>query len=101
MSVREIIEAHSSSIKLGVVDSQIASVRTQVENETAVRVYADGCVGVASAVGTADLDALTQSAKDSLIFQIPYPVPPESDRVLSVRHDGVDRNVSGLVSLAE
>ena len=101
MSVREIIEAKSSSIKLGVVDSQIASVRTQLENETAVRFYKDDCVGVASAVGTADLDALTQSAKDSLIFQIPYPVVPESDRVLSVRHDGAEHNVSSLVSLAE
>ena len=65
MSTREIIEAHSSSIKLGVVNSQIASVRTQVENETAVRVYKDDCVGVASAVGDADLEALTQSATDA------------------------------------
>jgi PmbA protein len=101
MSTREIIEAHSSSIKLGVVNSQIASVRTQVENETAVRVYKNDCVGVASAVGAADLEALTQSARDSLIFEIPYPVVPESDRVLSVRHEGTERNVSGLVNLAE
>ncbi|MGB0637773.1 MAG: metallopeptidase TldD-related protein [Myxococcota bacterium] len=101
MSTREIIEAHSSSIKLGVVNSQIASVRTQVENETAVRVYKDDCVGVASAVGDADLEALTQSATDALIFEIPYPVAPESDRVLSTRHEGTERNVSGLVSVAE
>jgi PmbA protein len=101
MSTREIIRVQSSSIKLGVMDSQIASVRTQSEEQTAVRFMEGGHVGVASAVGHADLDALTRSAKEALIFEIPYAVEPESDRTLSVEHVGQEHDVASLLEMAE
>ena len=68
--IREIVRAESSSIKLGVIDSQIASVRTQTEEQTAVRVIEQGNIGVASACGRADVESLTRLARESLVFSI-------------------------------
>jgi|GEM_PF-2802555 len=97
--IREIITASSESTKLGVTDSQIASVRTQVEQETAVRVYAGGHAGVASAVGSADVDMLTERARAGLGFQIAYPAQPSADRKSEVSHMGRARSVGELVEL--
>jgi PmbA protein len=101
MSTREVVQAQTSSIKLGVVDSQIASIRTQSEEQTAVRIFERGCVGVASAIGHADLDRLTGAAREALAFEIPYPVAPEADRSLTAAHQGDRHDVASLVSLAE
>ncbi len=99
--MREIIRSETQTQKLGVVNSQVASVRTQNEAQTAVRVIENARVGLASAVGQSDIEALTESAKASLIFDVPYPVEPESDRSHSVAHDGDHRSVDELVALTE
>jgi PmbA protein len=96
---REIITGHSSSIKLGIVESQIGSVRTQNEVETAIRVYDNGCVGVASAVGEVDIDALTARAQEALCFEIAYPVTPAGPARLQSAHAGAERSVDELVAL--
>ena len=92
--IREIITGTNESIKLGVAESQIASVRSQVEEETAVRIYADGFAGVASAVGEADIDVLTQRARAGLDFQIPYSAQPSGEQVLADSHLGGARWMS-------
>jgi len=101
MSTREIVRAESSSIKLGVVDSQIASVRTQTEEQTAVRFIDDGHVGVASAVGQTDVDELTKAAREALLFEIPFPVEPEGRRTLSTEHVGDEHDVASLLQLTD
>jgi PmbA protein len=98
---REIIRAESSSIKLGVIDSQIASVRTQTEQQTAVRVIEHGNIGVASACGRADVESLTRLARESLVFAIGFDAEPEQDRSLSVSHMGDHHDVASLVEVAE
>ena len=101
MSTREQIRAESASIKLGVVDSQIASVRTQTEEQTAVRLIDGGHVGVASAVGRADVDVLTRAAQEALQFEIPFPVEPESNCSMSAEHVGDEHDVASLLALTE
>jgi PmbA protein len=96
--IREIITGHNASIKLGIVDSQIGSVRTQAEEETAVRVFEDGQVGIASAVGQVDLDRLTANARDGLSFEIAYPVAPAGSVKLHREHAGENRSVDALVA---
>ena len=98
---REIIRSEHRSIKLGVIDSSIGSVRTQTETQTAVRVMDKGCIGLASACGVADVDALTRSAQESLLFEIGYLAQPEGPRSLRAEHAGEIRDVAGMVSLAE
>ncbi len=99
--VREIVHAVQRSDKLGVVDSQLSSVRSQVEHETAVRIYDGGRIGVASAVGAVSLDALTQRARDALVFEIPYAPEPAGPRSLAAGHDGQRRSLEALVAFAE
>ena len=99
--IREIIRAESSSIKLGVIDSQIASVRTQTEQQTAVRVIEHGNIGVASACGRADVESLTRLARESLVFAIGFDAEPEQGRSLSVSHMGDHHDVASLVEVAE
>ena len=99
MSVREVVRVESETVKLGVVDSHIASVRTQNEVQTAVRVMDGGQIGIASGVGHTDLNDLTRSAQESLIFNIAYPGEPERECTLSCRHAGDQRSVSELVEL--
>ena len=63
MSTREIIVFRAAASSW--VSWTLTSVRTQTEEQTAVRYIDAGHVGLASAVGRADLDALTASAKES------------------------------------
>jgi len=100
-AVRDIVESETSEIKLGVVGSHIESVRTRSERQTAVRVYDNGLVGMASAVGRIDLDALTAQARESLLFEIAYPAEPEGARVLSASHSGDERTLDELVEFSE
>jgi len=99
VSVREIVRVESDTLKLGVTDSAIASVRSQTEVQTAVRFIDGGRIGLASAVGDADLGSLTQAARDALIFDVAYPVHPEGDRTLHCTHPGDQRSARELVEV--
>jgi len=99
--IREVITANTVSIKLGLAESQISSVRSQVEEETAVRVFDGGCAGLASAVGVANIEDLTRQAKAGLGFEIAYPAVPEKDRRLEASHLGRERTVDELVGLTQ
>jgi len=101
MSTREIVRAETRTLKLGVANSQVASLRTTVEAQTAVRVIDGDRIGLASAVGTADIPELTASARSSLVFDVPYPVSPQSDCSLTVNHLGDTRSADELVALTE
>jgi PmbA protein len=98
---REIVRSEHRAIKLGVIDSAIASVRTQTEEQTAVRVMDGRHIGLASACGRADLDALTSAARESLLFEIACTASPEATRSLSAEHAGPVLDVAGLVSMTE
>ena len=99
MTTREVVRVESKTLKLGVVDSEIASVRTQSEVQTAVRLIENGRIGLASAVGQADTDRLTQSAREALVFDVAYPSTPEGPRSLTCSHRGDRRGVTELVEI--
>ena len=81
--IRERLRSTTHRIKLGVTGSYIQSARTRTEEQTAVRLYDSGCIGLAGAVGSCDIDALTARAKESLRFEIPYAPDPEGEHRLS------------------
>jgi PmbA protein len=99
--VREILTLEHRSLKLGVVNSQIASVRTQDEVERAVRVYDGGAVGTASAAGAVSLDTLTDQARAALSLGIPYPPEPSADASVSASHAGPEVALDELVGFTE
>ena len=87
--IREIVKNTEETIKLGIVNSEIDSVRSQCEEKTTVRLYDKGLIGLSSAVGNVDLSQLTENAKKLLIFPISYPIEPTANNIISFEHSGV------------
>ena len=70
---KEFIKNTERSVTLNVTAGKIDSFR-QIEKTTGtVRVYENGCIGVAGCLGEPDEAELTEKAKEALAFGIPYP----------------------------
>lgn len=67
-----LIETHRS-VTLNVTGGKIDSFREKEETTGTVRVYENGCIGVAGCLGTPDEKALTEKAAEALTLGIPYP----------------------------
>ena len=70
---KEFIKETQHTITLNVTAGQIDSYRELEKTTGTVRVYEDGCIGVAGCLGEPDEEALTAQAKEALSFGIPYP----------------------------
>lgn len=97
----ETLERSTNTIRLGIVDSRIESVRTLAENERAVRVYHGARVGLASAIGEVAREDLVARAVDALAIGVPYALSPEAGRRRESRVPGRPFDLDGLVSFAE
>ena len=71
-------------LSLNVVQTEIDSIRKKDITKTGLRVYQDGKIGIAGAIGDYDEGALTQKAIDALALGISYPYDISSDRVETV-----------------
>lgn len=63
-------------ISVNVVQTEIDSVRKKDILKTGLRVYDNGYIGVAGAMGKADEEELEKRAIDNLKLEIPYPYKP-------------------------
>ena len=70
---KEFLTETSRSVTLNVTGGKIDSFREQEETTGTVRVYENGCIGVAGCLGTPDENALTDKAREALALGIPYP----------------------------
>ena len=61
------------SVTLNVTSGKIDSFREKEETTGTVRVYENGCIGIAGCLGTPDEKALTEKAIEALALGIPYP----------------------------
>ncbi len=61
------------SVTLNVTGGKIDSFREKEETTGTVRVYENGCIGIAGCLGTPDEKALTEKAAEALTLGIPYP----------------------------
>jgi len=64
---------------LSVTNSQISAVLKSNIQKTGIRLYDDGCLGIAGAIGTYDENELTNNAKQMLKFKLPYEGTPTTD----------------------
>ena len=96
--ITEILTKRTEEVQLQIASSRLDAIRTQAVAETAVRVYRDGAIGVASAIGDADPDALAEQAAAALQFEIPYP-PPTDPAVSHTVQPGSFRDTDALVAL--
>ena len=70
---KEFLTETHRSVTLNVTGGKIDSFREQEETTSTVRVYENGCIGVAGCLGTPDEAALTAKAVEALALGIPYP----------------------------
>lgn len=69
----EFLKHTTRSVTLNVTGGKIDSFREREETTGTVRVYENGCIGIAGCLGEPDEAALTAKAKDALALGIPYP----------------------------
>lgn len=70
---KELIIETQQSVTLNVTAGRIDSFREIEKTTGTVRVYDNGCIGVAGCLGEPDEEELTQKATEALAFGIPYP----------------------------
>lgn len=70
---KEFIKETQHSVTLNVTAGKIDSFRETERTTGTVRVYENGCIGIAGCLGEPDEEKLTAQAKEALGFGIPYP----------------------------
>lgn len=80
---KEFIKETRHSVTLNVTAGQIDSFRELERTTGTVRVYENGCIGVAGCLGEPNEKELTEKAKEALNFAIPYPCNMEGPLVKS------------------
>ena len=78
---KEFIKETRRSVTLNVTAGKIDSFRELEKTTGTVRVYENGCIGVAGCLGEPDESALTAKAQGALSFVIPYPCALEGPLV--------------------
>lgn len=81
--IREQYRSTVLDTTLNVVNSEIESVRNKNITRTSQRVYRDGFIGVAGAIGGFSPENLLREAEDALDQKIEYPAEPSKAWVLS------------------
>lgn len=71
-------------ISINIVQSNIKSVRKKDITKTGFRVYENGFIGIAGAVGKVDEEELQNRAIENLKLEIPYPYEPSTNLVKKV-----------------
>ncbi len=72
MNKEKIIDSETS-YSVGIVNNNVDALRVNDNKSTSVRVYENGCIGVAGAIGDADETELTKRAVKNLSFGVKYP----------------------------
>ena len=85
---KEFIKETQHTVTLNITAGKIDSYREAERTTGTVRVYENGCIGVAGCLGEPDEEALTAQATEALSFGIPYPCEPEGAAEIAELHDG-------------
>ena len=94
---KEFIREKQHTVSLNITAGQIDSFREVERTTGTVRVYENGCIGIAGCLGEPDEEALTQQAKEALSFGIPYPCSLEGAAERIELHDDEIIPASGLI----
>ena len=84
---KEFIKETKRSVTLNVTGGRIDSFRELERTTGTVRVYENGCIGVAGCLGEPNEKELTEKAKEALCFGIPYPCSLEGPLVREELHE--------------
>ncbi|MBQ7065112.1 MAG: hypothetical protein IJM90_09520 [Firmicutes bacterium] len=84
---KEFLKQTEHSVTLNVTAGKIDSFRELEKTTGTVRVYDNGCIGVAGCLGEPDEEELTAKAVEALAFGIPYPCRLDGHLVLEDLHE--------------
>lgn len=84
---KEYIVNKSNEITLNITDGKVDSYRVKDETQSTVRVYEDGKIGIAGALGTPNFAELETQAVEKLAEGIPYPCKLNKGVVKSIIRD--------------
>ena len=84
---KEFLKETQRSVTLNVTGGKIDSFREIEKTTGTVRVYENGCIGVAGCLGEPDEEELTARAVEALAFGIPYPCNLEGPLELEELHE--------------
>ena len=106
--MKEKIRRSTESITVGIMGGKVSSYRKKQEDTVTVRVYKDGYIGVAGAIGECDAGEVEKKAAKMLDNRIVYPcvageklVRSESGPVLNVSDADIIRLTEKLLSRLE
>ena len=88
MMVKETVCIKKKQVQLSVVDSKISAILRSDVTKTGIRLYNDGCLGIAGAIGQYDENELEGRAKQMLKFKMPYAATPTENNTRSVDLSG-------------
>lgn len=94
---KEFLIKTTRDVTLNVTGGKIDSFREQEETNGTVRVYENGCIGVAGCLGEPDEAALTAKAKEALSLGIPYPCKLEGPLEQTDLHEAEILPVSEMI----
>lgn len=77
--IREKYIKNIKEVCINVVQTEIQSIRKKDISKTGLRVYDNGFIGIAGAVGKYDEQDLEKRAIENLKLEIPYPYEPSTD----------------------
>ena len=84
---KEFIKNIQKSVTLNVTAGKIDSFRQTEKTTGTVRVYENGCIGVAGCLGEPNEEELTKKAVEALAFGIPYPEKLEGPADIKELHE--------------
>lgn len=82
--IKEKYISNFKEISINILQSNIRSVRKKDITKTGFRVYENGFIGIAGAVGKVDESELEKRAIENLRLEIPYPYEPSANLVKKV-----------------
>lgn len=102
---KEYITTVSTNLTINLIQGKPESFRKVVEKTNTVRVYQDGCIGVAGSIGETNFDELEKLAVENLGNKLPYPskLPKNKVRDMDTRKNifDVDKLVQYVTTLME
>ena len=99
---KETVYIREKKVSLSVTNSKISAILRKDTAKTGIRLYDNGCLGVAGAIGSYNEEELTDNAKRMLDFKLPYDAEPTVGSVASVDLSGkLDVTDEAFVKTAE
>ena len=82
--IKETVSTRNKQVQLSIVNSKISAILRSDVTKTGIRLYDNGCMGIAGAIGEFKESELESRAKQMLKFKMPYNAAPTEGNTRSI-----------------